>query len=986
MSFKDSLNLPRTDFPMRARLPEREPERLERWKASDLYGSLRRGRHGASRYLLHDGPPYANGHIHLGTAMNKIVKDLVVRSRTLAGLDVPYVPGWDCHGMPIEHHVTRQMRQEAGPEEEDWITLRHTDPEAARRRVLEVRRRCREYAERYVDVQRDEFRRLGCMGDWDRPYLTLQPVYEAAVLSTFRDLVAEDYVYNGLRAIHWCPVCQTALAEAEVEYRDHTSQAIHVAFPLVASEVATAVLEPRLPDGYGVEDVDALIWTTTPWTIPANLAIAVHPRLSYVLVAVDSRSAEGARLLLLAEGRAQATLESLGRGEDGREILATFPGADLEGMRYRHPLAGRESAFERTSPFILADHVTLEQGTGLVHTAPGHGHEDFEVGREYELEVLCPVDEAGVFDERAGEFVGLNVWDANAAIIRALEDVGALRYQEEETHSYPHCWRCKSPLIYRATEQWFLAVDRHQLRQRLLSEVEDRVDWYPEWGRQRIGGMLENRPDWCLSRQRAWGVPIPAVRCTGCDTVRLDVDVVERALEIVADEGSDAWFKRPVADFLPHDASCDSCSGSEFAKEQDIFDVWFESGVSHRAVLESGAFDELTWPSDLYLEGTDQHRGWFQVSLITATATRRRAPYDTVVTHGFITDDRGHKMSKSLGNVISPQDVVEEYGADILRLYFASVDYTRDIPFSKALLEPVVESYRKIRNTFRFLLGNLGDFDPATDALPPPDWEPIDRWAVDQLVELAEKVGGAYEAFRFHQGTQRLHQFFVVTLSATYLDILKDRLYTSAPESRERRAAQTALLHIADALTRLLAPVMPFTTDEVWEQLPGDRLESVHLATFPDLQGFEQDEEEADELARLMRLRGDVLTALERRREEDLLGSGLEAAVWLRPIPGDLKQESARAVERHAGWLKRLFIASQTHLLEAGAPDPEDALGDPAVSDDGGWQILITRAAGDKCERCWTFNPTVGDDERLPTVCDRCAAVLERISFEPAAG
>jgi len=637
-----------------------------------------------------------------------------------------------------------------------------------------------------------------------------------------------------------------------------------------------------------------------------------------------------------------------------------------------------------------------ELGVGHALSGPPLGLVDFrvgadnyarllEVGREYGLDVLCPVDEAGVFDERAGEFAGVNVWDANPAIVQALEDVGALRWQGDEHHSYPHCWRCKSPLIYRATEQWFLAVDRHGLRDRLLSEVRDRVDWYPGWGRERIGGMVETRPDWCLSRQRAWGVPIPAVRCTGCDEVRLDLEVVDSALEIVSREGSDAWFEHPVEDFLPESAACEECGGSEFAKEQDIFDVWFESGVSHRAVLESGAYRGMDWPSELYLEGTDQHRGWFQVSLITATATRRRAPYDTVVTHGFVTDERGHKMSKSVGNVVSPQEIVEEYGADLLRLYFATVDWTRDVPFSDALLEPVVESYRKIRNTFRFLLGNLEDFDPETDALAPGDWRPIDRWAVDRAVELAQEVRQAYDGFRFHQAAQRLHQFFVVTLSATYLDILKDRLYTSAPDSPARRAAQTALFRITDALVRLLAPVMPFTTDEVWDHLPGERPASVHLATFPEMDDLEQDEEEADELARLMGLRADVLAALERCREQGRIGSGLEAAVWLRPVVSGLTEESARAVERHADWLDRLFIASQAHLLEAGATDPDDVLTGPARSEDGGWEILVTRAAGDKCERCWTFNPAVGDDDRFPTVCDRCVDVLAELSFEPAA-
>jgi len=1004
MNFKKTLNLPRTEFPMRGRLPEREPEMLARWQKDGLYEKLRQARRDNPVYLLHDGPPYANGHIHLGTAMNKILKDIVVRSRAMAGFDTPYVPGWDCHGMPIEHQVTRTMREENDPALED---------------VLEVRRRCRSYAERFLGIQREEFQRLGGMGTWDKPYKTISTVYETAVLQTFLDLVQRGYIYNGLRAIHWCASCKTALAEAELEYHDRTSPWIYVRFPLVGDDKATDLLGQHMPEGKAAEDVGLVIWTTTPWTIPANMAVAVHPELDYLLVGLKGRGGHGTEdsgaenggaeaaaaggagttefedFVLIAEGLANVSLAEMGYEGEDWEVLARLRGNDLEGLQYRHPL------YDRTSPVILAVHVTLDAGTGMVHTAPGHGHEDFEIGRVYDIEVLCPVDEAGIFDDRAGPFEGLQVFDANPVIVEALESAGALPAQGKLEHSYPHCWRCKNPLIYRATEQWFLQVDVKDLRARLLDTIREDVGWTPDWAMERIYGMVERRPDWCLSRQRAWGIPIPVVTCESCHTIRLDPEIIETTIAIVREHGSDAWFERPVEDFIPPGMTCDECGNESFRRENDIFDVWFESSVSHRAVLlppevqasaadsaEDGLFPERTeqgrerirWPADLYLEAHDQHRGWFQVSLISSLSTMDAPCTRAILTHGHVLDEKGHKMSKSLGNVITPQEVCDEFGADILRLVFASVDCTRDLPFSRSLVQPMVESYRKIRNTIRFLLGNLADFDPEHDSVEPAEWQPIDRWVMDQAATLADQVAEGYESYRFHQAVLPIYQFCVVTLSATYLDILKDRLYTFAPESTARRAAQTVVYLLAKALTRWLAPVLPFTTEEAWQHLPGQQLDSVHLAEFEDLSAYALSADERAEFEALIALRDGVLAALEKAREGDLIGSSLEAAVFVRA----LSPQAAEQVEKHAGWLDELLIVSQAHLLpsEGAVPDGIEVLGDPFRDAEGTWEIVVGRAAGKKCERCWNYRESVGTIPEFPSICDRCGEALAEIPLD----
>ena len=945
MKIKDTLNLPRTAFAMRARLPEREPEILARWQATRLYDRIQDARRDAPLYVLHDGPPYANGHLHLGHALNKILKDVVVRHRTMAGHRAPFVPGWDCHGMPIEHQVARDMGDQA----------RSAD-------LLETRRRCREYAQKWVGIQRDEFLRLGSIGRYEDPYLTMDPAYEAEVLRSFRDMVDRGYVQRGLRSIHWCLDCRTALAEAELEYAPHRSPSIHVAFRMVDDEKARSVFDGHLPDGSSAGDVRIVIWTTTPWTMPANLAVAVHPEFEYVLLAVE-RDDGAPDLLLVATELARAMFEEIGVEPPRWRSLARFRGAELEGLRYRLAL------YDRQSPVILAEHVTLEQGTGCVHTAPGHGHEDFEIGRVYGLDVLCPVDEAGVFDADAGPFEGQQVFEANPRIVEALDAEGALLCSRDVEHSYPHCWRCKNPLIYRATDQWFLMVDVGGLRERLVSATRDDVRWVPGWSGERMAGMIESRPDWCLSRQRAWGVPIPALYCRDCGETHLDVDVIDRVVAVVEEEGSDAWFEHPVDDFLP-DGFCCSCGSRDFRRERDIFDVWFESGVSHRAVLATGRWPELRWPSDLYLEAHDQCRGWYQVSMITSVVTRERPPYSTVVTHGHVLDEQGRKMSKSLGNVLGPVEFVDEFGADILRLCLASVDYTHDLPFSRALIDPVVETYRKIRNTLRFLLGNLGDFDPARDAVPADELLPLDRWALDETARCGADVEAAYDDFRFHRVVHRVHQFVGVTLSAVYLDVVKDRLYTSHREAAGRRAAQTVVHALSDALVRWLAPLLPFTADEAWQHLYGEDADSVHLARFAELSSLELPAAQREDLDRLMVLRDSVLGVLERAREAGGIGSGLEARVIVR----ETEQGSGAAVVPHAQWLPELFIVSQVEWLDESDEMPAELLVPPAAALDGRLEVGVVRARGQKCERCWSWREETSLDEEFDKrLCDRCA-------------
>jgi isoleucyl-tRNA synthetase len=925
MDYKETLNLPSTAFPMKADLAQREPEALGRWEAEKVYDAIQASRRDSPVFVLHDGPPYANGHIHIGTALNKILKDLVLKSRTMLGYRAPYVPGWDCHGLPIEHQVDKEL----GAEKEKLSKA-------------EVRRRCRAYAERFVAVQRSEFQRLGVFGDWDDPYLTMSYGYEAQIVRELGRLMEAGAVYVGKKPVYWCTSCRTALAEAEVEYAEKVSPSIYVKFPLQGDPAALA---PELAG----KRVSLVIWTTTPWTIPANLALALNPEVEYAAYEAPAGSGE---VLVLARRLAPVVFETAGI-RDGREVAALDPRA-LERREARHPL------YDRPSLVVLGDHVTLEAGTGVVHTAPGHGQEDYEVGRRYGLEAYAPVDDAGRFTAEVGRFAGQEVFAANRAVNEALAAEGALLHQEKCTHSYPHCWRCKQPVIFRSTRQWFVSMEQTGLRKKALAEI-DRVQWIPKWGRDRIHNMIRERPDWCISRQRAWGVPIVAAHCTACGEVYATRELADRAAARFEQEGADCWFERPLADFLPPGAACPGCGSGQLEKEEDILDVWFDSGVSFAAVCESRP--ELASPADLYLEGSDQHRGWFHSSLLASVGTRGTAPYRAVLTHGFVVDGQGKKMSKSLGNVIYPDEVIRKYGAEILRLWVAAEDYRDDIRISDEILKRLVEAYRRIRNTCRFLLGNLSDFDPSVHAVPEPELWEIGRYALDRLNRLIERCRRAYEEYEFHVLFHRLHNFCAVDLSAFYLDILKDRLYTYPAGSSGRRAAQTVLHEILHKMTRLMAPVLAFTAEEVWRHIPGAS-GSVHTQLLPEVDPRAVDDELAARWEKLRALRSLVTKAAEEARAAKQIGHSLDAKAVLHVDP---RWEDFLAP--YAAELPFLFIVSQVDLVEGSG----GAFRDPELQGVG---VDVVRAEGAKCQRCWNYSVSVGEDPAHPQVCGRCVGHL----------
>jgi len=930
---KSTLNLPKTDFPMKANLPQVEPRRIEAWKQDGLYARVRASRAGAPRFILHDGPPYANGHIHLGTALNKILKDLVVRSRTLAGFDSPYVPGWDCHGLPIELKVDKDLGGKK----------KGLSPVA-------FRKACRAYAERFLGIQRAEFERLGVMGEWETPYTTMSPAYQAGIVRQLAAFADAGFVYKAKKSVHWCISCRTALAEAEVEYDEaHESPWVDVRFPLVEEERAS--VERRFPALAG-RNVATVIWTTTPWTLPANLAVALHPDAEYAFFPVEGTN----DVLLVARAMRALVSERWAKGAAGTapvlgEPLATATGAGLEGVRFRHPWLARDSKV------VLGDYVTLDTGTGIVHTAPGHGWDDYLTGVKYGLEIYCPVDEAGRFLPEVEGFAGRKVFDANPEIVAFLRENGALVAAGKEVHSYPVCWRCKNPIIFRATEQWFISLDKHDLREKALAAIS-RVRWYPAWGEERIRNMIATRPDWCISRQRLWGVPITAFYCKGCGKAHLDGALARHVAEIFERESADAWYEREAKDLLPAGFACDQCGGTDFDKERDILDVWFDSGSSHAAVLAPRA--DLAWPADVYLEGSDQHRGWFHSSLLIGVGTRGEAPYRQVITHGFTVDADGRKISKSLGNDVDTQRIIQTYGAEILRLWTIMVDYREDMRFSEEMLKRVAEAYRKVRNTLRYLLSNLYDFDPARDSVAEGELDELDRYALARHRQLVARVRRAYDEYEFHVVYHQLVQYCAADLSAFYLDVLKDRLYCDAPAAPRRRSAQTVLHRIARDLTLLMAPALPFTADEVWPLVPGSS-GSVHTARFPEA-------EPADEavLARwqgLLEVRAVVTKALEEARAQKRVAGSLEARVRLAAPEAallPLREHEAKSAS-FPGNLANLFIVSRVEL----------AAGEPLA-------VAVEPAAGAKCERCWTFSENVGRLQAHAGVCERCAAVLER--------
>ena len=947
--WKETLNLPRTGFRMKAGLPATEPDAIERWERMDLYGQIRARRRAAARYVLHDGPPYANGEIHVGTALNKILKDFIVRARTMAGFDAPYVPGWDCHGLPIELRVDRELgkrKREMG--------------------IADVRRECRRYAERYVDIQRAGFKRLGVLGDWSRPYLTMCHAYQATIVRALGRFVEQDLVYRGKKPVHWCIRCRTALAEAEVEYEPHRSPSIFVEFPLAAeSRGALRALAPAV----GERPASVLIWTTTPWTIPSNLAIAFHPEVTYG--AYETTTPDGKPgAVIVAEPLAGRVAEQIGRALGAP--LATFAGRDIESLRFRHPL------YDRDSVAVLADYVTLEQGTGAVHTAPGHGADDFHTGVQYGLDIYAPVGLGGHFADDVGLFGGMGVFQANPKVEAALAERGRLWHRGDVEHSYPHCWRCHNPVIFLATSQWFIALDRGDLRQRALDAIAG-VEWFPAWGEERIHNMVANRPDWCISRQRSWGVPIPALYCSSCGEATLTKPLVDRAAAVFETHGADAWYERPTDDFLPPDFTCPSCRNRTFERERDILDVWFDSGSSHEAVL--GPRPDLGWPATLYLEGSDQHRGWFHSSLLVGLGTRNAAPFRQVLTHGFVVDAAGRKMSKSIGNSIDPETIIKRYGAEILRLWVAMVDYREEMRLGDEILARVVEAYRKIRNTLRILVANLYDFDPAVDRVPVAELEEVDRYALARYGETARTILEAYERYEFQPISHAVNHFLTVDLSAFYVDISKDRLYTLAATSQARRSAQTAIYTMTDGLARLLAPILPVTTDDLWRFLPGAREESVHLADLPAGCGALVDRDLLARWTRLRALRDAVNVELERLRQQKTLGTSLEAAVSIRA-----HGTTAELAQRYAADLPALFIASEVAVssdadlpLEPGRADAASAR---FVEPDGAAIIEARRVGGVKCQRCWRYVASVTDREPAG-LCDRCvdalAEAMERV-------
>ena len=932
IDYRKTLNLPQTDFSMKANLTQREPLLLEKWEKEGVYRLIREKSAGKKKFVLHDGPPYANGNIHIGHALNKILKDMIVKFRTMEGYDSPYVPGWDCHGLPIEHQLLKELKLDKSKVER-----------------VAFRRKAHDYAMNYVGIQREQFKRLGIFGDWENPYLTLTPEYEYWILKSLAALQKDGYVYRGLKPVNWCFSCETALAEAEVEYEDHTSPSVYVKFQVSNPEAIKG-----LPKG---KKLSLLVWTTTPWTLLANVAVAVHATYKYSFVDI------GDEILVAESTLINSVLAKKITGE--HKAIKEVDGTELTKLTYAHPFGVKENC-----PVVTVDYVTKEEGTGLVHTAPGHGQEDFETGLKYKLDVLMPVDQRGIFGEKGGAFAGQHVFKANANIIEDLSKRGLLFLTENISHSYPHCWRCKNPVIFRATEQWFLKIDHKNLRHKLIEAIKRDVKWIPEAGQERILGMVNTRPDWCLSRQRYWGVPIPAVVCKYCkDEHILSLEVIEKFADVARKEGSDAWFIHEAKDFVGPNLTCKKCGKNDFEKTNDILDVWFDSGVSHQAVAKAMMKEKL--PVAMYLEGSDQHRGWFQSSLIPGVAIEGKPPYASVLTHGFVVDGQGRKMSKSLGNVISPLDIIKNYGADILRLWVASSNYNDDIRISKEILERLVDAYRKIRNTFRFILSNLYDYNPENDRLDYGQLQDIDKWALGRLSSAIESIKGYYDTYEFDKAYKAIYAFCNDELSSIYLDILKDRLYTAAAKSPARRAAQTVLYDTLDALVKIAAPILSFTCQEVFEAMPKTKalagVSNVHVLDWPVGRAEWKNAGAQEKLKIPLDLRPYVLKSLEEKRQTGAIGSPLEAKV----IFETASDRDFKSLESQKNILASMYIVSQAEVKKVS--DVAEGLS----QDFAKTRITIDKAEGQKCSRCWNYSTHVGKDKDHTTLCERCVPVVK---------
>ena len=924
--YNATLNLPETAFQMRAGLPQKEPGILAGWEEHQLYQEMVRRNEGKPLYVLHDGPPYANGDIHLGTALNKILKDIIVRSKNMMGYKAPYIPGWDTHGLPIELKARKTAGVDSGASD------------------LELRQICKDYALHYVDVQREQFKRLGVLGDWENPYLTLRPRFEAKQIEIFGAMASKGYIYKGLKPVYWCPQCETALAEAEIEYAEDPCDSIYVKFKVADDKGKLAALGADLAKTYFV------IWTTTTWTLPGNLAICLGPDYDYCVV----HATEKDEYYVMARELVAATMEAGGIAQ--YTISELIPGRELEYLTYTHPF------MDRVSPIILGEHVTLESGTGCVHTAPGHGVEDFEVCMNHypEIPVVVPVDNKGRMTAEAGQFAGITTKEANQAILQHLVELDALFAVQKIIHQYPHCWRCKEPVLFRATEQWFCSVDG--FKEDAIKAIEE-VKWIPAWGEGRIKNMVSDRSDWCISRQRIWGVPIPIFYCQDCGQYHIDEASIQAVAELFRQEGSDAWYTHEASDILPEGTACKKCGGKKFRKETDIMDLWFDSGSTHASVLEEHG---LPWPCDLYIEGADQYRGWFQSSLLTAVATRGGSPYKNCCSCGWVVDGEGRKMSKSLKNGTAPEKIIEQYGADILRLWVASSDYHSDVRISFEYLKQLSDGYRKIRNTARYILGNLKDFDPDTHRVAFSELHDIDKWALASCHELIGKVRAAYEAFEFHDIYHAIHNFCAVDMSSFYLDVLKDRLYVEKKDGPDRRAAQTAIYQILCALDLMLAPILPYTAEEIWSFIPESKAynrASVMLNDMPEYQEGLVPPAFMEKWERLHAIRDDVNKALEAARTAKTIGKSLEAKVVLH-----CSEEACRFLAGEEKLLPTIFIVSEVALTQEGSG---------AFSGEvEGITVDVSAAQGEKCQRCWMQSETVGKDEKHPTLCARCAAIL----------